>query len=258
MKTLKRSLIQFAALLGLLFLAACAASSPMMATEVVLAPTLTSTSVPLTNTPRPTETPLPTQTSTPTRVPELSVTLSISPSFILTTTQPSNLQIALYLSSRNMPGLPARLKGAPFNNFERQEIDVDDDGRADILVTGKIYDFDLYFAILGRNENGWQQRYYVQDRGQYCADARVKLVGDQVRVDILTCGGGTGIFGARWRQLWIRCRAGVCLLNEDRLIWQSTVYPDATHPLADLLNLPDEIQFSTGHVNRLRFVRDGP
>lgn len=65
MKILKRCSIQLVALLGLLLLAACAASSPTITTEVVLAPTTTSTSVPLTNTPWPANTLQPTATSTP-------------------------------------------------------------------------------------------------------------------------------------------------------------------------------------------------
>ena len=64
MKILKRCSIQLVALLSLLLLAACAASSPTMTPEAVLAPTSTSTTVPPTNTPRSTDTPRSTITTT--------------------------------------------------------------------------------------------------------------------------------------------------------------------------------------------------
>ncbi len=219
MKTLKRCSIQLVALLGLLLLAACAASSPTMATEVVVAPTTTSTSVPPTNTPRPTETPFPTQTSTPTRVPTRTpVPTIVGTPYVLTAMNPTNQQIAQLLN-RNWANVPLGSDGDPFNQFTRQNADLDHDRLAEIVVAGRIYEISdavLYFAVLKRINGAWEQVYIERKYGHYCGEIQAAVETDHVVVNYLTCGGGTGALLAEWQQDWIRCDGATC-----RLIWNA-------------------------------------
>ena len=128
-----------------------------------------------------------------------------------------------------------------FQDYTRQDVDVNGDGQPEILISGHISVWYLYFAILGYTAQGWQEWLYTTADSKYCGDVRPTVTTDQITVDFLTCSGGTGVFDLAWEQHWVQCGTASCavvwsapLLRTERLVvWQTArTYEVATveHP----------------------------
>ncbi|MCK4472867.1 MAG: hypothetical protein KAW49_13890, partial [Anaerolineae bacterium] len=192
-------------LLSGLLLSACATPPPPPAPTIPPEPTPTQWTLP-TLTATPTRTPWPTRTPTPSPTP-----------FILTGTHPTDLDVARFIFDHHPPPLGTltqqfrqELAAGQYDNFTRQDVDLDGDGQPEILFSGSVHDLYLCVAILGRAGDAWQEWLYTDDYGHYCADVRAAAEADRVVADFITCGGGTGVFVLNWEQRWIRCRDGDC------------------------------------------------
>lgn len=222
MKTLIRWIIPFVLALCVLGLAACA-DSPTIPATTAPEPSSTSMAVLPTKTPRPTETSIPTPTPTLTPVPTSTpLPTIVRTTYVLTAAHPTDQQVAQLLLNRSWLNIPQRSDGVPFNQFAQQDIDVDGDGQAEIVVAGKIAetsDAILYFAVLDQVHGVWEQVYTDKKYSHYCGEIRATVETDHIAVDFLTCGGGTGILEAWWNQAWIRCEENSC-----RQIWSAELF----------------------------------
>lgn len=116
-----------------------------------------------------------------------------------------------------------------FQDYTRQDLDVNGDGQPGILISGHISVWYLYFASLGYTAQGWQEWLYITADTKYCGDVRPTVTPEQITVDFLTCSGGTGLFDLAWEQRWVQCAAASCtvvwsapLLRTERLVaWQT-------------------------------------
>ncbi|MFZ4662079.1 MAG: hypothetical protein ACOYNY_34025 [Caldilineaceae bacterium] len=128
-----------------------------------------------------------------------------------------------------------------FQDYTRQDLDVNGDGQPEILISGHISMWYLYFAILGYTDQGWQEWLYTTADTKYCGDVRPTVTTALMTVDFLTCSGGTGVFDLAWEQRWVQCDTTSCavvwsasLLRTERLVvWQTArTYEVATveHP----------------------------
>lgn len=124
-----------------------------------------------------------------------------------------------------------------FQDYTRQDLDVNGDGQLEILISGHISQWYLYFAILGYTDQGWQEWLYTTSDTKYCGDVRTSVTAEQLVVDFLTCSGGTGVFDVAWEQRWVRCGPHGCvvvwsapLLRTERVVvWQTVrTYETAT------------------------------
>jgi hypothetical protein len=244
MEMVKRWIILSTFALCMLGLTACTASPAIPATTVP-APTSTSMAVLSTNTLRPTETRIPTPTPTLTPVPPSTpLPTVVRTPYVLTATNPTNLEIALFLSKRHHVVAFQEIDntGAPFNDFDRKDIDVNNDGQAEIIVSGNYFDQLPYFAVLGRQGNEWRELIFRLDDGRYCADMRTKVEKNTLIVDSLACEGGTGAFIADWNRYWIQCQISTCEIAREVTIWHD-VECCTTRPFSETIKLPSGVHY---------------
>lgn len=141
-----------------------------------------------------------------------------------------------------------QLADGHFQDYTRQDLDVNGDGQPEILISGHISFWYLYFAILGYTAQGWQEWLYTTADTKYCGDVRPTVTTGQITVDFLTCTGGTGVLDLAWEQRWVQCGRDHCavvwsapLLWTERLVaWQTArTYEVATveHPDPNTIRL---------------------
>ncbi len=125
-----------------------------------------------------------------------------------------------------------------YTDYARQDVDVNDDGQIEMLVSGRWESAFLFVAIVAADAAGQlHEMFYTQNTdGKYGADVRARVesgpIGeepDRLRVvaDFLTLTGGTGILSVTWEQRWVVCQPNdeVCqlvwsapLLRSDRFV----------------------------------------
>lgn len=199
-----------------IFLVACVSTIPSPTTSVIVASTPTIISSPTllhfpTSTPQSTAIPKVATPFIPTAIP--------TSTYIITASHPISQEVALFLAHlHKWSGQP---NGYPYNDFVRQDVDVNGDQRSEILITGDTDNAMVYFAILGRVANNWQEMYYSETYGHYCAKVRVTPANDHIAADFLTCGGGTGLLEVKWRQDWVRCQSTACTLVWSAPMWDT-------------------------------------
>lgn len=106
-----------------------------------------------------------------------------------------------------------------FSDYSRQDVDLNDDGRAEMLISGRGETFYLFVTILARDPAGeLRELYYAQiTEGKYQGEVRTRmerrpLGADRdwplVVADFLTLTGGTGALSFTLEQRWIACQPG--------------------------------------------------
>lgn len=173
--------------------------------------------------------------------------------YVLTVTNPTDQQVAQLLN-RSWFDIPLGSDGAPFNQFVRQDIDVDGDGQAEIVITGKIGEITnvtLYVAVLDQINGFWEQVYADKKYGHYCGETRAVLETDHITVDFLTCGGGTGLLSAWWDQEWVKCEANAC-----KTIWLARLFETGRS-----VNYSHDRGYTIGQIERpdvktVRLIKD--
>jgi hypothetical protein len=114
-----------------------------------------------------------------------------------------------------------------YTDYSRQDVDVNDDGQREILVSGRSKSSYLFVAILSRDTTGnLRELFYTQNtEGWYAADVGARLergpLGndkDRPRVVavFMTLNGGTGVVDLAWEQRWIVCQTGADTCD---LVW---------------------------------------
>lgn len=218
-----------------------------------------------------TVTPLPTETPSPSATPSRTLTpYPTSTRFILSSSKPSDLDVVRLILSRHLPPELVEITIRDVQNgnhrrFKRQEIDVNEDGLAEILITDEIPEMQSsYFAVIGRNATGginensqWQELFYFQESGHYCWDTRASFIQNRVILDAISCHGGTGDFAYFWDQHWIQCRREKCID-----VWSARIFDAgrsysarSTHDF--LIGRIDQLDDHTIQLTTKRFKIDG-
>jgi hypothetical protein len=169
---------------------------------------------------------VPTFTPSPSKTPIVtpSPTHTFSPipptptPFILSDPTPNDLDVIRFVFNRRQPDTGAQteyffkdLATGEYSDFTRQDADINGDGQPEILISGSVGQLSAYTAILAySDDDAWQEIFYIEEVGRYCADVQSKVESSHVEVDFLTCGGGTGFFGLIWTQHWIQCNRDNC------------------------------------------------
>lgn len=140
------------------------------------------------------------------------------------------------------------------DEFNRQDVDINNDGTPEVLVDGT-WDRSLpYLAILGYSSDTWRIWFYHDDVGRYCADHRAALVNHTFVVDLLTCNGGSGLFDAAWKQYEVDCVKEICSLTRQETVWRDGVGgPYNRLPITEAIKLPSELQWALDSESTIRF-----
>lgn len=96
--------------------------------------------------------------------------------------------------------------------YTREDRDINNDGRKDILFSGSTSFPRWAFFILYTNDDGneLQELYYSESVGWYDALAQVKVELPYILVDFLTTSGGTGYFAYYAERNIVRCTVSAC------------------------------------------------
>jgi len=141
-----------------------------------------------------------------------------------------------------------------FGGINQQRVDLDGDEELEIVVHNANDTFEPYIAILDYNSRVWEVSLYANRNGHYCGYTQATVEANQVVVDFLTCGGGTGIIGLSWEQSWIQCQESGCAI-----VWSATLlstirgvntYANRTYDVSEILQSdPHTIQLTTRHFS---------
>ncbi len=142
--------------------------------------------------------------------------------FILSSPEPSDLDIARFIRDRHYPrfsdGFFDRINRGEPGAHSRERLDLDGDGELELLVTGQpSYEF-VYLAIItyrtslvaGKDNGYWEELYFADRDGWYGAEARYEVVDGQVIISFTARDGGTGALVEAWEQRWVRCGGNGC------------------------------------------------
>lgn len=165
-------------------------------------------------------TPVATKSATVSPVPTLTST-PIPPTptpFVLSGQAPADLDVIRYIFNRRRPDVGVStdeffedLETGKYEDFIVHTVDVNGNGQSEILVSGHILNLSAYAAILTlSSDNSWQEMFYIEDTGFYCADVQLNTDTEYVTIDFLTCWGGTGHLQLTWKQHWIECKEDNC------------------------------------------------
>ncbi len=148
-----------------------------------------------------------------------SIPVSPTPTpFALSGQDPADLDVIRYIFNRRRPDVGIstddffeNLVTGEYTDFILQSADVNGDRQPEILVSGQIYNLSAYAAILTHSpDNSWQEIFYIEDIGFYCADTQLNVNTERVTIDFLTCWGGTGYLQSMWEQHWVKCEKNNC------------------------------------------------
>jgi len=96
--------------------------------------------------------------------------------------------------------------------YQREDVDVNEDGKKEILLSGSIsFPKWSFFSIYQLNtSNQWTEIYFLESHGWYDSLVQQKYSSPYIFVDFLESWGGTGLFSVAIDRHFIRCEQDIC------------------------------------------------
>ncbi|MGB8646813.1 MAG: hypothetical protein WCF84_16350 [Anaerolineae bacterium] len=231
-----RLIVLFSLVLGILLLVACKTDPPGTRSQKPTSPAAALvTSIVTTTDVLPSQTAIaratPSLTSVPSYTPKPTSTRNPTPTidpFVLTGPNPQTVDVVRFILGHHPdfaypdPVYLAAHYREIASQSVRQDIDVNGDGRKEILLTDTFDGLFGFSAILTLTPSHppatpsvtWKEAFYLQDSANPSITMRFSLQRDHLELDEYLADHGTGMVFRTWKKNWIRCGQDNC-----NLVW---------------------------------------